>query len=442
LFSKILIANRGEIAVRIIRACKEMGILSVAVYSQADSESIHISMADECICIGDHLAGSSYLNQIAIITAALVTGCQAIHPGYGFLAENADFAALCKKHDLVFIGPEPEVIAKMGDKDTARKIMSDAKVPTVPGSNIISDINNAKAEARRIGYPMLIKAKAGGGGRGIRYVGNAEELENAFLMATTEAQSAFGDGGVYLEKFLSPVKHIEIQILADEKGNIVCLGERECSIQLKNQKLIEESPSFAISKKLREEMMASAVKAAKAVGYTNAGTIEFLLDQENKYYFMEMNTRLQVEHPITEMVTGIDIVKWQIRIAAGVCLNFQQDDIHIIGNSIECRINADMSKADNGNGEITFLHVPGGPQVRFDTFLYQGYKITPFYDSLIGKLIIHAKTREEAIRKMRASLCELVIEGIPNNISKQLDIISSDEFHAGKYYTNFMEKRP
>jgi len=419
-----------------------MGILSVAVYSQADSESIHISMADECICIGDHLAGSSYLNQIAIITAALVTGCQAIHPGYGFLAENADFAALCKKHDLVFIGPEPEVIAKMGDKDTARKIMSDAKVPTVPGSNIISDINNAKAEARRIGYPMLIKAKAGGGGRGIRYVGNAEELENAFLMATTEAQSAFGDGGVYLEKFLSPVKHIEIQILADEKGNIVCLGERECSIQLKNQKLIEESPSFAISKKLREEMMASAVKAAKAVGYTNAGTIEFLLDQENKYYFMEMNTRLQVEHPITEMVTGIDIVKWQIRIAAGVCLNFQQDDIHIIGNSIECRINADMSKADNGNGEITFLHVPGGPQVRFDTFLYQGYKITPFYDSLIGKLIIHAKTREEAIRKMRASLCELVIEGIPNNISKQLDIISSDEFHAGKYYTNFMEKRP
>ncbi len=442
MFSKILIANRGEIAVRIIRACKEMGILSVAVYSQADSESIHISMADECICIGDHLAGSSYLNQIAIITAALVTGCQAIHPGYGFLAENADFAALCKKHDLVFIGPEPEVIAKMGDKDTARKIMSDAKVPTVPGSNIISDINNAKAEARRIGYPMLIKAKAGGGGRGIRYVGNAEELENAFLMATTEAQSAFGDGGVYLEKFLSPVKHIEIQILADEKGNIVCLGERECSIQLKNQKLIEESPSFAISKKLREEMMASAVKAAKAVGYTNAGTIEFLLDQENKYYFMEMNTRLQVEHPITEMVTGIDIVKWQIRIAAGVCLNFQQDDIHIIGNSIECRINADMSKADNGNGEITFLHVPGGPQVRFDTFLYQGYKITPFYDSLIGKLIIHAKTREEAIRKMRASLCELVIEGIPNNISKQLDIISSDEFHAGKYYTNFMEKRP
>jgi len=442
LFSKILIANRGEIAVRVIRACKEMGILSVAVYSQADSESIHISMADECICIGDYLASNSYLNKNAIITAALITGCQAIHPGYGFLAENAEFAALCKKHDLVFIGPEPEVIAKMGDKNIARKIMSDAKVPTVPGSSIISDINDAKSKAEKIGYPLLIKAKAGGGGRGIRYVENAEELENAFLMASTEAQSAFGDGGVYLEKFLSPAKHIEIQILADEKGKIVCLGERECSIQFKNQKLIEESPSCAISEKLREEMMISASKAAEAVGYTNAGTIEFLLDKENNYYFMEMNTRLQVEHPITEMVTGIDIVKWQIRIAAGVCLNFQQNDIHIVGNSIECRINADISKVGNGSGKINFLHIPGGPQVRFDTFLYQNYKMNPFYDPLIGKLIIHAKTREEAIRKMKASLCELVVEGISNNISQQLDIISSDEFCNGEYYTNFMEKRP
>jgi acetyl-CoA carboxylase biotin carboxylase subunit len=417
-----------------------MGILSVAVYSQADNESIHISMADECICIGNHLASNSYLNQEAIITAALLTGCQAIHPGYGFLAENAQFAALCKKNDLVFIGPDSEIISKMGDKDVARKIMSEAKVPTVPGSGIVSNVAEAKKEANRIGYPILIKAKAGGGGRGIRFAGNDDELESGFLVASSEAQSAFGDGGVYLEKFLSPVKHIEVQILADEKGNVVCLGERECSIQFKNQKLIEESPSSVISQSLRETMMSSAAKAAKAVGYTNAGTIEFLLDIDNNYYFMEMNTRLQVEHPITEMVTGIDIVKWQIRIAAGVELNFKQKDVKIEGNSIECRINADMSTS-NSNGEITFLHVPGGPQVRFDTFLYQGYKIPPFYDSLMGKLIIHAKTREEAIRKMKASLCELVIEGIPNNIAQQLEIISSDEFTAGDYYTNFMEKR-
>lgn len=417
-----------------------MGILSVAVYSQADSESIHISMADECICIGNHLASNSYLNQEAIITAALLTGCQAVHPGYGFLAENAQFAALCKKNDLVFIGPDSEIISKMGDKDVARKIMTEAKVPTVPGSGIVGDIAEAKKEANRIGYPILIKAKAGGGGRGIRFAGNDDELESGFLVASTEAQNAFGDGGVYLEKFLSPVKHIEVQILADEKGNVICLGERECSIQLKNQKLIEESPSSAISQSLREAMMASAAKAAKAVGYTNAGTIEFLLDIDNNYYFMEMNTRLQVEHPITEMVTGIDIVKWQIRIAAGVELNFEQKDVRIEGSSIECRINADMSKSSS-SGEITFLHVPGGPQVRFDTFLYQGYKIPPFYDSLMGKLIIHAKTREEAIRKMKASLCELVIEGIPNNIAQQLEIISSDEFTAGEYYTNFMEKR-
>lgn len=441
MFSKILIANRGEIAVRIIRACKEMGISSVAVYSQADSESIHVSMADECICIGSHMAINSYLNQSAIITAALVTGCQAIHPGYGFLSENAEFAALCKKHDIVFIGPDADVIAKMGDKDIAKKTMIKAGVPIVPGSGVIESVKHLKEEAEKIGYPLLIKAKAGGGGRGIRLVKNSDDIEKAYMIASAEAKSAFGDGGVYMEKYLYPVKHIEVQILADEKGSVVCLPERECSIQLKNQKLIEESPSAAINGELREKMMSAAAKAVKACGYVNAGTIEFLLDKENKFYFMEMNTRLQVEHPVTEMVTGIDIVKWQIRIAAGVLLNFSQKDVQIRGCSIECRINADITANKTGAGEVVFLHIPGGPQVRFDTLLYQGYKIPPYYDSLLGKLIIQANTREEAIRKMKASLCELVIEGTGNNINKQIEILSDGDFCAGEYYTNFMEKR-
>ena len=441
MFSKILIANRGEIAVRIIRACKEMGILSVAVYSQADSESIHVSMADECICIGSHLAANSYLNQNAIITAALLTGSQAIHPGYGFLAENSAFAALCKKNDIVFIGPDADVIAQMGDKDIAKKTMIKAGVPTVPGSGIIENEKQLVFEAERIGYPLLIKAKAGGGGRGIRLVKNADDIKKAYMIASAEAKSAFGDGGVYLEKYLYPVKHIEVQLLADEKGNIVCLPERECSIQLRNQKLLEESPSKAIDSELREKIMSVAAKAAKAAEYVNAGTIEFLLDKDNNFYFMEMNTRLQVEHPVTEMVTGIDIVKWQIRIAAGVLLNFGQKDIQIRGCSIECRINADTSASNSNAREVTFLHVPGGPQVRFDTFLYQGYKIQPYYDSLLGKLIIQANTREEAIRKMKASLCELVIEGAANNINMQIDILSDEDFCAGMYYTNFMERR-
>ncbi|NMC56875.1 MAG: ATP-grasp domain-containing protein, partial [Eubacteriaceae bacterium] len=298
-----------------------------------------------------------------------------------------------------------------------------------------------KEEAEKIGYPLLIKAKAGGGGRGIRLVKNADEIEKAYMIASAEAKSAFGDGGVYMEKYLYPVKHIEVQILADEKGSVVCLPERECSIQLKNQKLIEESPSAAINSSLREKMMNAAAKAVKACDYVNAGTIEFLLDKENNFYFMEMNTRLQVEHPVTEMVTGIDIVKWQIRIAAGVLLNFSQKDVEIRGCSIECRINADITANAKGTGEIVFLHIPGGPAVRFDSFLYQGYKIPPYYDSLLGKLIIQANTREEAIRKMKASLCELVIEGTGNNINKQIDILSDKDFCAGEYYTNFMEKR-
>ena len=433
MFSKILIANRGEIAVRIIRACKEMGIATVAVHSQADKESLHVSLADESVCVGKALPGESYLRQKDIITAALLTGAQAIHPGYGFLAENADFARLCEKNGLVFIGPSADVISQMGDKDAARRLMKNAGVPTVPGTDILISPTQAAKEANRIGYPVLIKARAGGGGKGIRLVNGPDELENAFLTASEEAKNAFGDGGVYMEKYLSPVKHIEVQLLADEGGSVVCLGERECSIQKRNQKLLEEAPSPAISLALREKMCEAAAKAAKAAGYTNAGTVEFLLDDEGNFYFMEMNTRLQVEHPVSEYVSGVDIVKWQIRIACGVLLNFKQKDVRITGAAIECRINA------KGGGKVSFLHVPGGPWVRFDTFLYQGYEMLPYYDSMMGKLIVYAKTREEAIRKMNSALCELVV--VPNNLDEQLEIISDPDFLAGDYHTDFLAKR-
>lgn len=435
MFSKILIANRGEIAVRIIRACKEMGIATVAVHSQADKESLHVSLADESVCVGKALPGESYLRQKDIITAALLTGAQAIHPGYGFLAENADFARLCEKNGLVFIGPSADVISQMGDKDAARRLMKNAGVPTVPGTDILISPTQAAKGANRIGYPVLIKARAGGGGKGIRLVNGPDELENAFLTASEEAKNAFGDGGVYMEKYLSPVKHIEVQLLADEGGSVVCLGERECSIQKRNQKLLEEAPSPAISLALREKMCEAAAKAAKAAGYTNAGTVEFLLDDEGNFYFMEMNTRLQVEHPVSEYVSGVDIVKWQIRIACGVLLNFKQKDVRITGAAIECRINA------KGGGKVSFLHVPGGPWVRFDTFLYQGYEMLPYYDSMMGKLIVYAKTREEAIRKMNSALCELVVEGVPNNLDEQLEIISDPDFLAGDYHTDFLAKR-
>ena len=435
MFSKILIANRGEIAVRIIRACKEMGIATVAVHSQADKESLHVSLADESVCIGKALPSESYLRQKDIITAALLTGAQAIHPGYGFLAENADFARLCEKNGLVFIGPGADVISRMGDKDAARRMMKEAGVPTVPGTDLLTSPEQAAKAAGMIGYPVLIKARAGGGGKGIRLVKGPDEMEKAFLTASEEAKSAFGDSGVYMEKYLSPVKHIEVQLLADEGGNVVCLGERECSIQKRNQKLLEEAPSPAISPELREKMCEAASKAAKAAGYTNAGTVEFLLDDENHFYFMEMNTRLQVEHPVSEYVSGVDIVKWQIRIACGVLLNFRQEDVKITGAAIECRINA------KSGGKVTFLHVPGGPWVRFDTFLYQGYEMLPYYDSMMGKLIVYAKTREEAIREMNSALCELVIEGVPNNLDEQLEIISDTAFLAGDYHTDFMAKR-
>lgn len=443
MFSKILIANRGEIAVRIIRACREMGISTVAVYSEADRESLHVSLADESVCIGAAPVKNSYLNMSAVLSAAVTTGAQAIHPGYGLLSENADFAALCEKCNITFIGPSSELISRMGDKDAARKTMRGAGVPVVPGCDLIEDPAQAKQEAERIGFPLLVKARAGGGGRGIRMVNAPDELEKAVATASAEAKSAFGDGAVYLEKFLSPVKHIEMQILCDKFGKVVCLGERECSVQRKRQKLVEESPSPAVSKEIRLAMQEAAVKAAKAVGYVSAGTIEFLLDRHGKFYFMEMNTRLQVEHPVTEFVTGVDLVKWQIRIAADVPLGFSQEDVRIEGSAIECRINAENPKENYrpSCGKISFLHIPGGPWVRFDTALYQGYSVPPFYDSLIGKLIVHAKTREEAMRKMQAALCELVIEGVEHNAELQMDILSDKDFRSGNYNTDFMEKR-
>jgi acetyl-CoA carboxylase biotin carboxylase subunit len=442
-FSKILVANRGEIAVRIIRACKEMGVSSVAVFSEADRDSLHVSLADESICIGPAPAKDSYLNMSAIISAAVATGAQAIHPGYGLLSENAAFAELCEKCNIVFIGPSADLIRKMGDKDMARKTMKSVGVPVVPGCDMITDSESARREADRIGFPLLVKARAGGGGRGIRMVNAADELANAVAAASTEAQNAFGDGAVYMEKYLSPVKHIEMQILCDKYGEVVCLGERECSVQRKRQKMIEESPSPAVGEKTRQKMMEAAKKAAKAVGYSNAGTVEFLLDTDGDFYFMEMNTRLQVEHPVTEMVTGIDLVKWQIRIASGVRLSFKQEEVRIDGCAIECRINAENPSANfrPSCGKITFLHIPGGPWVRFDTALYQDYSVPPFYDSLIGKLIVHAKTREEAIRKMQAALCELVIEGVEHNAELQMDILNDEEFKSGNYYTNLIEKR-
>lgn len=435
MFTKLLVANRGEIAVRIIRACKEMGIRTVAVYSKADAESIHVALADEAICIGEAAAKDSYLNQERIVSAAIASKAQAIHPGYGFLAENAAFANLCKKHGIAFIGPSGGLIARMGDKDAARRLMQQSGVPTIPGTEILEDAAAAKAAAEKIGYPVMLKASAGGGGKGIRLVRAPEEIEQAFNTASSEAQQAFGDGRMYMEKYIYPAKHIEVQLLCDDQGNVVCLGERECSIQRNNQKLIEESPSPGVSKEKRRELFAAATKAAKAVGYVNAGTVEFLMDKDKNFYFMEMNTRLQVEHPVSELVTGKDIVKWQIRIAAGVELDCTQDDIKVRGAAIECRINA------GGVGKVNFLHIPSGPWVRFDTFLYQGYEVPPFYDSMLGKMIVFSSTREEAIRKMQSALCELVIGGLPNNIENQIDIIRDPVFQSGDYYTDFIKNR-
>ena len=435
MFSKILVANRGEIAMRIIRSCKEMGIAAVSVFSEADRDSIHVALADQSICIGAAAASDSYLNAHRIVSAALATGAQAIHPGYGFLSESVQLAELCEKHRIAFIGPPSGVISKMGDKDTARRIMSEAGVPIVPGTDILENAEAAAKAAKDIGFPLVIKARAGGGGKGIRMVDSPNEIENAFMTASREAHEAFGDGALYIEKRVYPAKHIEIQLLADEYGKTICLAERECSIQRNNQKLLEESPSPAVDDALREKLSEAAKKAAQAVGYVNAGTVEFLLDKDGNFYFMEMNVRLQVEHAVTEQITGIDLVKWQIRVAAGVPLDFEQDEVVIMGNSIECRINA------SAVGTVEFLHVPGGPRVRFDSALWTGYTVPPYYDSLLGKLIVHAATREEAIRKMHAALCELVIDGVPNNIDEQIEFVSDENFQIGEYYTDFVMNR-
>ena len=443
MFSKILIANRGEIAVRIIRACREMGISTVAVYSTADKDALHVRMADESFCIGGPQVADSYLNMAAILEVAALSGAQAIHPGYGLLSENSKFVNKSKKCNIEFIGPSAEMIERLGDKDEARKTMRAAGVPVTPGSDIIDDINEARQKAEEIGFPLLVKARSGGGGRGIRRVDSIEEFDNAFLSAKAEAQSAFGDGAVYMEKFLTPVKHVEMQLLSDKYGNVVCLGERECSVQRKNQKLIEESPSPAITPDIRKKMMEAAAKAARAVGYENAGTVEFLLDKDKNFYFMEMNTRLQVEHAVTEMVVGIDIVQWQIRIASGAKLTVTQDRVFMHGNAIECRINAEDVDNDfrPGCGTINFIHIPGGPNVRFDTAIYQDYSVPPYYDSMIGKLIVQARSRELAIRKMKMALSELTVSGIKHNRNLHIDILSDPEFVSGEYTTGFMEER-
>lgn len=440
MFTKILIANRGEIAVRIIRACKEMGIATVAVFSEADRTALHVNLADEAYCIGPALLKDSYLNMAAIVDVAVATGAQAVHPGYGLLSENEHFAEYCKLCNIKFIGPDHTIIAKMGNKDEARRTVVSAGVPIVPGMDAIKDVSEAIKVARKIGYPVIVKASAGGGGKGIRIVDSEKELENAIKMAASEAKGAFGNGEVYMEKYLTHVKHVEMQLLADEFGHIVCLGERDCSVQRKNQKLIEESPCSVISPIVRQKMMEASILAAKKVNYTNAGTIEFLLDGDN-FYFMEMNTRLQVEHPVTEYVSNIDIVKWQIRIAAGYELNFTQKDIRLDGCAIECRINSEDVKNNfrPSCGKITLLHIPGGPWVRFDTAIYQDYSIPPYYDSMIGKLIVYARDRQEAIRRMRAALCELVIEGVNCNSELSSEILSQKEFIDGTYCTDFMQ---
>ncbi len=441
MFSKILVANRGEIAVRIIRACREMGIDTVAIYSTADKDAMHVKLADESYCVGGAKVADSYLNMPAILTAAVESGAQAIHPGYGLLSENAKFVELCEKCNIEFIGPTSEMINLLGDKDMARKTMREAGVPVTPGTDVLEDVESAKALAEEVGYPLLIKARSGGGGRGIRLVSSPDEFENAYNSAYAEAESAFGDGALYIEKFLKPVKHIEMQLLCDKHGHVICLGERECSVQRHNQKLIEESPSPSISEETRQAMMEAAVKAAHAVNYNSVGTVEFLYDSEGNFYFMEMNTRLQVEHGVTEMVTGADLVQWQIRVAAGVELNRTQEQVYFHGHAIECRINAE--DPDNNYrpscGKVTALHVPGGSFVRFDTALSQDYVIPPFYDSMIGKVIVQGRTRESAIRKMKMALCELNVKGVKVNRDLMIDILSEKDFVDGSYTTDFME---
>ncbi|KPC77736.1 acetyl-CoA carboxylase biotin carboxylase subunit [Laceyella sacchari] len=443
MFNKILIANRGEIAVRIIRACRELGISTVAVYSEADRDALHVTLADEAYCIGPAAARDSYLNMTNLLSTATLVGADAIHPGYGFLAENADFAELCTACNITFIGPSPEAIVKMGDKTTARETMKEAGVPTVPGTEgVIDDLEEAAKTAAEIGYPVIVKATAGGGGKGMRVVYNEEELTRAITLAQKEAEANFGNSGVYLEKFLVEPRHIEIQVLADNYGNVIHLGERDCSIQRRYQKLIEEAPSPALSEDLRSRMGEAAVKAAESVQYSGAGTVEFLLDKDGNFYFMEMNTRIQVEHPVTELITGIDLVKEQIRIAAGEKLKWKQEDIRFDGWSIECRINAERPDKNfmPSPGKIQFYLPPGGNGVRIDSACYQGYQISPFYDSMVAKLIVWGKDRQEAIERMNRALKEFAIDGVHTTIPFHLKVLNHPNFVSGDFHIQFLEK--
>jgi acetyl-CoA carboxylase biotin carboxylase subunit len=443
MIKKLLIANRGEIAVRIIRACREMGIESVAVFSEADREALHVQLADEAYCIGPTLSKDSYLNVTNLISVAKLTACDAIHPGYGFLAENADFAELCRECNITFVGPSPEAITKMGTKDIARETMRKAGVPIVPGSTgIINDIEEALELVKRIQYPVIIKATAGGGGKGIRVAKNEQELVKGINITQQEALTAFGNPGVYIEKYIEDFRHVEIQVLADSYSNTVHLGERDCTIQRRLQKLLEESPSPALDGEIREEMGNAAVKAAKAVDYSGAGTVEFIYDYRNrKFYFMEMNTRIQVEHPVTEMVTGIDLIKEQIRVASGEKLTVKQQDVTFTGWAIECRINAENPEKNfmPSAGKINMYLPPGGFGVRIDSAAYPGYSIPPYYDSMIAKVITYGTSREEAISRMKRALSEFVIEGIHTTIPFHLRLLEHESFVEGQFNTKFLE---
>jgi acetyl-CoA carboxylase biotin carboxylase subunit len=441
-FKKILIANRGEIALRIIRACKEMGVKTVAVHSTADANSLHVRFADQSVCIGPPKSADSYLNVPSIISAAEITDSEAIHPGYGFLAENSSFAEVCNSAGIRFIGPSPESIKLMGDKAQARETAKKAGVPILPGSDgVVTEEGPAVEIARELGFPVIVKAVAGGGGKGMRVVMDEADFGSAFVMAQSEALAAFGNADVYIEKYITQPRHIEVQLMADEKGNAVYLGERECSIQRRHQKLVEEAPSVIVDEPLRKRMGEMAVALARSVKYRNAGTIEFLMDENRNFYFMEMNTRIQVEHPVTEMVTGIDLVKEQIRVAAGLPLSFTQDQIRITGHSIECRVNAECpEKFTPSPGTITAFNPPGGPGVRVDTAAYTQYVIPPYYDSMIAKLIVHAATRDDAIMRMQRALDEFIIEGVKTTIPMHKKILADEDFKQGNISTKFMER--
>ena len=444
MLKRVLIANRGEIALRVRRACREAGIETVSVYSQADAEALHVQLATRSVCIGPPRAADSYLNPTALLSAAIATGCDGLHPGYGFLSENPKFADACAENGITFIGPSGDAIRKAGSKSAARDLMRAAGVPVTPGSDgPVSSVEDALAVAETVGYPVLLKASAGGGGRGIRRCDSAQNLPDAYAAAKAEANACFGNDEMYLEKLVLEPRHIEFQILADRQGHVIHLGDRDCSIQRRNQKLIEEAPARCLTPELREEMGRAAVKAAQAVRYEGAGTVEFLLDSDGQhFYFMEMNTRIQVEHGITEMITGVDLVRQQLRIASGLPLDLTQEDVTLTGHAIECRINAEDPEHDFRPcpGKTEFLHLPGGPGVRVDTALYPGYEVSPFYDSLVAKVLVHAPTRLEAIRRMRRSLEELVIEGYPTNSALAHLIMHDGEFVRGQYDTSFLDK--